>query len=63
MGVNSSWHLSVDYHKLNENRGLLHTVLPSLMNLIFAVEQAVHPWMAALDKKDVFFMVSLQAED
>lgn len=63
MGVNSTWHLSVDYHKLNEKRGLLYTALSSLTNLTFAVEQAVHPWMAALDKRDVFFMVSLQAGD
>ncbi|KAK4811055.1 hypothetical protein QYF61_016341 [Mycteria americana] len=60
---NSTWCLTVDYHKLNENTGRLHAAVPSITDLVFTIEQAAHPWMAVLDVKDTLFMVPLQPED
>lgn len=60
---NSTWCLTVDCHKLNENTGPLHAALPSVMNLIFSVEQVAQPWMGALDIKEMFSTVPLQPED
>lgn len=53
----------VDCHKLNENTGPLHAAVPSITNLIFSIEQAAQPWMAALAIKDTFSTVPLQPED
>ncbi|KAK4807226.1 hypothetical protein QYF61_024346 [Mycteria americana] len=60
---NGTWCLTVDYHKLNENIGLLHVAVLSITDLVFTIEQVAHPWMVALDVKDMFFMVPLQPED
>ena len=60
---NGTWHLTVDYRKLNENTGPLHAAVPSITDLVFTIEQAARPWMAVLDVKDTLSMVPLQPED
>ncbi|KAK4807063.1 hypothetical protein QYF61_018404 [Mycteria americana] len=57
------WRLTVDYRRLNANTAPLTAAVPNIANLTATLQIAAHPWMAALDVKDMFFMVPLKEED
>ncbi|KAK4819549.1 hypothetical protein QYF61_007060 [Mycteria americana] len=57
------WRLTVDYRRLNANTAPLTAAVPNIANLTATLQAAAHPWMAALDIKDMFFMVPLKEED
>ncbi|KAK4810621.1 hypothetical protein QYF61_007358 [Mycteria americana] len=57
------WRLTVDYRRLNANTAPLTAAVPNIANLTATLQAAAHPWMAALDVKDMFFMVPLKEED
>ncbi|KAK4810584.1 hypothetical protein QYF61_007321 [Mycteria americana] len=57
------WRLTVDYRRLNANAAPLTAAVPSIANLTATLQAAAHPWVAALDAKDMFFMVPLKEED
>ncbi|KAK4828563.1 hypothetical protein QYF61_027532 [Mycteria americana] len=57
------WRLTVDYRRLNANTAPLAAAVPDIANLTATVRAAAHPWMAALDVKDMFIMVPLKEED
>uniref|UniRef100_A0A8C3K9U4 ribonuclease H n=1 Tax=Calidris pygmaea TaxID=425635 RepID=A0A8C3K9U4_9CHAR len=57
------WRLTVDYRRLNANTARLTAAVPNIATLTATLQAAAHPWMAALDVKDMFFMVPLREED
>lgn len=52
-----SWHLMIDHCWLNANMGRL---IPNIASLSATLQEAAHKWMAVLDVKDMFFMVTFQ---
>ena len=61
--LDGRWHLTIDYGKLNSNTAPLTAAVPSINSIAMAIQAAAHPWMAALDVKDMFFMIPLREED
>jgi len=55
--------LTVDYCRLNANTGLLTAAVPNIAELISTIQEHVHPILATIEVKDMFFMVPLQPED
>jgi len=53
------WRLTSDYWHLNANTALLTAAVPNIANLTATLQATAHPWMAALNVKDMFFMVPL----
>ncbi|KAK4806990.1 hypothetical protein QYF61_000319 [Mycteria americana] len=47
------WRLTVDYRRLNANTAPLTAAVPNIANLTATLQAAAHPWMAALDVKDM----------
>lgn len=52
-----NWRLMIDYPWLNANTGRL---IPNTASLSATLHAAAHKWTAALDVKDMFFMVPFQ---
>ena len=57
------WHLTIDHLRLNANTAPLTAAVPNIANFPAILQAAAHPWMAALDVKDTFFMVPFKEED
>lgn len=57
------WRFTVDYRKLNANTAPLTAAVPSIAEIVTMIKGAAHPWMAALDVKDMFFMIPLLEQD
>ncbi|KAK4815369.1 hypothetical protein QYF61_001357 [Mycteria americana] len=57
------WRLAIDYRKLNSNTPPLMAAVPNITSLVTARQAAAHPRLAALDAKDMFFMIPPREED
>ena len=60
---NGKWRLTIDYCRLNANTGPLTAAVPNISELIAAIQEQAHPFMATIDVKDMFFMVPLHPDD
>ncbi|KAK4810669.1 hypothetical protein QYF61_007469, partial [Mycteria americana] len=47
------WRLTVNYRRLNANTAPLTAAVPNIANLTATLQAAAHPWMAALDVKEL----------
>lgn len=60
---NRKWSLTIDYQYLNANTGPLTAAVPNLAELIATIQEQVHPILANIDVKGMFFTVTLEEAD
>lgn len=63
MKPNGTSRFTIDYRHLNANTASLTAALPNIAEIVTQIQSHNHQWMAAIDVKDMFFMVPLQEEE